>query len=149
MRPAGRSRHLRKFVRVVAAFCALFVAWAYVASTKLKQEEPRLSACSPDGVYCASVVLVISPVSSAYYVLRIKDMQHLTAWSHWADFGKGVQVLATTMDRPSRLIWVDDRHLAVICDSCNLGRYDVFSEKRAVGPVSISYTGFPPPAPYP
>lgn len=149
MRPAGKRRRLRKFVGVVAVFCTLFVGWAYFAKTIFTREEPRLSACSSDGVYCASVVLVINEIRSDYYLLRIKDMQHRAAWSHWADFGRGEVVLVTTMAGPSRLIWADDRHLAAICDSCKLAWYDVSSEKRSVGPVSISYSGFPPPVTYP
>jgi hypothetical protein len=148
MQPAGRSRRFRTLVRGVAAFGAVIIGWAYCASA-LKREEPRLIACSPGRVYCASVVLVSNPVRSAYFVLRIKDMQHLTAWSHWANFGKGSTALASTIAGPSRLVWMDDRHLAAICDSCNLGRYDVITKKQTVGPVSISYTGFPPRAPYP
>lgn len=146
---AQRSRRALLFIGVPGVFCLVLTGWIYVASTGiLSKEAPKLRICSPNGVYCASLVLRYNyGNSSDVYYLRLKDMKHLTAWSHWADVGKGEQILMTTDAGPTRLIWKDSLHLAAICDSCSMNRYDVVREKKKVGPVSITYIGFPPPAP--
>lgn len=122
-------------------------AWIGMASAGFtSHEEMKLRSCSPDASYCASLVLRnnSNPLSSDVYYLRLKNMKNPAAWSHWADFGKGQQILMTTEAGPSRLVWRDNKHLIVICDACKMAFGDVVRERHRSGSVSISYTGFVP-----
>ncbi len=147
MQPVNQGlKRLLSIAAVVGTTAVTFTMWVLVSSAGvLAHEETRLSACSPDGVYCASLALRSnSGLSSDVYYLRLKDTGQLGAWSHWADFGKGEQILTTTEVGPSRLVWKDDRHLEVICDACKMTYGDVIKQKQTVGPVLISYIGFVP-----
>ena len=145
MQPVNQDRRrLLRVSAVVATVMMAFMMWILVASTGvLAHETTRLVACSSNGVYCASSALRSNTgLSSDVYYLRLKDMHQLGAWSHWADFGKGKQILVTTEAGPSRLVWKDNLHLEVICDACRMVYGDVIRQKQSMGPVSIAYVGF-------
>jgi hypothetical protein len=130
---------------IAAAFLAS-AAWIVAGRSGITSvETPVLSACSPDRSYCASLVMRESNSkanASDIYVLRIKDVRNVLAWSHWADFGKGERVLLTTEAHASRLDWRGSKRLEVICQDCKMNYGDVWDEVNKSGPVEISYNGF-------
>jgi hypothetical protein len=139
-----------RLVSAIGAFVIIVgiaALWVIIASTGVFSiESTEMVSCSPNASHCAFLARRTGRGNSSdVHYLRVRDMHNIFAWSHWADFGKGQQVLMTTEGGPTRLVWRGNDSLEAICDNCKLSILDVVRKKKRSGSVIISYVGFPRP----
>jgi hypothetical protein len=131
------------FRGLLLAVGCCFVMSLFFSSTRIS-EHNLIEQCSPDKAFCASVYLSSSSTaldSDVYYV-RVRSVQGLWHWSHWANSGRGERVLTTVEVKPTRLVWASDNLLNVYCDGCQIHGGDVDRQKSSSGPVQIRFVGF-------
>jgi hypothetical protein len=135
-------------IGVLVIIVGVAALWVITASTGVfSVESIEIISCSPNASHCAFLARRTGRGNSSdVHYLRLRAMHNVFAWSHWADFGKGQQVLMTTEGGPTRLVWLGNDSLEAICDNCKLSILDVVREKKRSGSVIISYVGFPPPS---
>ena len=124
---------------IVTPYFAIKRNWIGVGDSVIQQVR------SPDGQLRAVVTLHrdVGRASRTYYTSIQKVGSPGWAERLWRD--RGQHVVLTVDIPPTRLVWLANDRLSVVCEACGLESTAVFRQKYRVGPITIIYQGFPPP----